>query len=90
MSIETLRNDKITEVIGKANNSSEMLIYVFQLAVNVIKSKPFRFEVLNIILTCYENKQKSFNDYELISKIYVLLKDADKAMLLLLRLVQSK
>ncbi len=67
--------------------TSELLRYVFKLALKVIKSKSFRVEVLSVIIKCFEGKVKTFADYELITKIYVLLNRSEDAIKLLLFLV---
>ena len=70
--------------------TSEMLDYVFRLAIKVIKIKSFRVEVLSVILSCFEGKDKSFADYDYMTRIYVLLNRSEDAIKLLLDLVKTK
>jgi 26S proteasome regulatory subunit N2 len=56
VAFETRRSDKIQEAVEKSENPEEMLGYTFTLAVETIKQKDFRNEVLRMILLIYQTK----------------------------------
>jgi 26S proteasome regulatory subunit N2 len=88
VALETRRCDKIQEAIEKSENPEDMLGYTFTLAVETIKQKDFRIEVLRMILLIYQTKPQGAGlDYFKIAKCQFHLGLPESTAILLAKLI---
>jgi len=91
VAFETRRSDKIQEAIEKSKNPEEILGYTFTLAIETIKQKDFRNEVLRMILLIYQTKPQGAGlDYFKIAKCQFHLGLPESTAILLEKLIHDE
>lgn len=90
IALESRRLDKVKEAIELSQDVEEKLGYAFTIAQTNVKNKDFRSEILQLLITIYENKQGGNFDYYKICKCQFFLNMPESASILLGKLIANE